>query len=328
VNFETVRIRRSAIAASGCRRDASIPRLGGHRLDAEGCITAYHDDTAWQRDVCAYTGVAEADLAADAVRAERDASARTREAREIARLERMARAEYKLLLHREWLAALDAAIEPGQPFHVLDYGCGASSFAALALEHPEVSCALAEANGTLLAYLRWLAERRGDGRIRVIALPARPNGYGGAARMRVDAAAVDGSFDAIVLADVLEHTLDPLRVLAHLLARLRPGGIALVNYPREIEGDWHTPEAFYQRRACLMLLRACCRPLIGRAWRRRAGRLPALALSLAHRAEPPLRSAAQRFARRVFARRGEALVAKVRNEAGRDVELAQLLADV
>lgn len=250
------------------------------------------------------------------------------EAREIARLERMAREDYKLALHREWLAALEAAIEPGEPFHALDYGSGASSFAALALEYPEVHCALAEANGALVGYLRWRAERRGDGRVRVIALPARANRYGGAARMRVDAAAVAGRFDAVVLADVLEHTLDPLRVLAHLLAQLRPGGIVLVNYPHEIEGDWHTPEAFYQRRACFLLLRACCQPLFTHVWRRREGPLPALALSLARRAEPPLRSAARRFARRVFAQRGGALVDKVRNEAGRDVDLAQLIADV
>jgi SAM-dependent methyltransferase len=242
-------------------------------LDAEDRISAYHAETAWQRDVRAYTGVNEA------------------EARELARFERMAREEYKVALHREWLAALDAAIEPGRPFHVLDYGCGTSSFAALALDRPEVRCALAEANDNLLGYLRWLTAQRGDGRIRVIALPARANGYGGAARMRVDAEVVDGMFDAIVLADVLEHTLDPLRVLAHLLGRLRAGGVALVNYPREIEGDWHTPEAFYQRRACFLLLRACCRPFGGHAWRRRPGPLPALALALARHAETPLRPA-------------------------------------
>jgi SAM-dependent methyltransferase len=180
----------------------------------------------------------------------------------------------------------------------------------------------------MLPYLRWKAERRGDGRLRVVALPARCSGYAGSARMRVDARAVTGRFDAIVLADVLEHTLDPLRVLIHLLGRLRPGGIAFVNYPADVDGDWHTPEAWHQRRACFLLLRSACRSAGGHAWRRRRDPLPFAARALARGAEPWLRLASRRYARRLFRERGDSLVARVRELSGRELRVQDLLADV
>jgi SAM-dependent methyltransferase len=298
------------------------------QLDAEGRIRAYHADPGWRREVCAYSGALEQDLAAAKARSDSSTPARLREAAELARLERMARADYKLALHREWLSALAASIEPGRPFHVLDYGCGTSSFSALALDFEEVMCTLAEAREVVLGYLRWRAQRRGDARLRVLTLPVRGARAGGAARLRVDVRAVEGPFDALVLADVLEHTLDPLRVLTHLLARLRPRGIAFVSYPCEIDGDWHTPEAYFQRRACFWLLRACSSQVVGRARRRRAGPLPALALGLARLAEPLVRHASRGFARRVFRERGTAIVAQVREQAGRAISVGELLADV
>ena len=293
-------------------------------MDAETCIRAYHDDVAWKEEVRAYTGASPASRAAEAT----PGSAADREAHEIARLECMAREDYKLSLHRDWLAALASAIEPGRPFHVLDYGCGASSYSALALGWREVHCTQAEANEVLLGYLRWRAARRSDGRVRVVALPVRGDGREVTARLRVEVGAIDGRFDAIVLADILEHTLDPLRVLTHLLERLRPGGIALVNYPSEIEGDWHTPEAYFQRAACFWLLRLCSRYVGGHARLRRRGPLPALALVVARLAEPVLRRGARRFARRVFQEQGAALVAQVREKAGREISVGDLLADV
>ena len=293
--------------------------------EAERRIRAYHGDRGWREDVRAYTGVEppaqDTGTGALAPRA-------VGEAHHLAHLEQMAREDYKLRLHAEWLAALADAVEPGRPFQVLDYGCGAASFASLALAWPEVRCTLAEASEVLLGYLRWRVARRGDARLEVVTLPARRGCSGATARLRIDVAAVEGRFDAIVLADVLEHTLDPLRVLVHLLARLRPGGIAFVNYPSEIDGDWHTPEAFFQRAACFWLLRLCCRHANGHAWRRRAGPLPALALALARAGEPLLRRASRRFARRVFAERGASIVARVRELAGRELRVEELLSDV
>jgi len=296
-------------------------------VDAEARIRAYHADTSWRSQVADYAGIPVSRVAGEAP-ADPVEAPLPRDAHELARMERMARADYKLALHREWLIALAASLVPGRTFCVLDYGCGASSFAALALEFPDVRCTLAEARPNVLAYLRWCAGRRADGRIGVLALSVRSARHGGPARLRVDVAAVAERFDAVVLADVLEHTLDPLRVLAHLLGRLRAGGIAFVSYPLEIDGDWHTPEAYFQRRACFWLLRVCTRRVAGRARRKRCGPLPALALAFARIVEPSLRLASRRFARRVFRERGAELVARVRDQAGRAVSVGELLADV
>jgi SAM-dependent methyltransferase len=298
-------------------------------IDAEDRIRSFHADRGWRADVCAYLGVAEAELDAGADAPPPQSSpARVRAAREIARLEAMARADYKLALHREWLDALARKVVPGRELCVLDYGSGAGGFAALALGWPEVRVRLAETSDLLLGYLRWKALRRRDGRCDVVALPARAGRNGRTARLRVEVGAVTGGFDALVLADVLEHTLDPLRVLIHLLARLRPQGLAFVNYPSEIDGDWHTPEAFYQRAACYRLLRACCAHAGGHVWRRRGGALPGIALALARLVEPWLRLVSRRFARRVFAERGASIVARVREHAGRELRVEDLVADV
>jgi 2-polyprenyl-3-methyl-5-hydroxy-6-metoxy-1,4-benzoquinol methylase len=45
------------------------------------------------------------------------------------------------------------------------------------------------------------------------------------------AAAVEGSFDALLFADVLEHLPDPQKTLAALLGRLAPGGRVYVSLP-------------------------------------------------------------------------------------------------
>jgi SAM-dependent methyltransferase len=318
-------------AAPGLKGSAPQPDPGSRSrcLDAERRIRAYHADRTWQADVCAYSGLSEAELLSrDAAPEAADASSRTATAREIARHEEMARAEYKLALHRDWLKALAAAVRPGRPFHVLDYGCGASSFVHFALDWPEVHGTLAEAGEVMLPYMRWRSERRGDGRTRVVGLSARRSRYHGSARLRVDVSGVSGAFDAIVLADVLEHTLDPLRVLIHLLAHLRPGGIAFVNYPSEVDGDWHTPEAYFQRQACFLLLRSGCRDVGGHTWRRRPEPLPSAALALARCAEPWLRRASRRFARHIFQERGDSLVARIRELSGRELSVGDLLADV
>ncbi len=317
-------------AAPGLKGAAPLPDPGSRsrRLDALSRIRAYHADRTWQADVCAYSGLSEQELFPRESAPEPGGSTGASTAQEIARHERMAREEYKLALHRDWLAVLAAAVRPGIPFQLLDYGCGASSFASLALDWPEVHCTLAEASEVMLPYLRWRSERRGDGRTRVVALSAQRSRYSGSARLRVDASGVAGGFDAIVLADVLEHTLDPLRVLIHLLARLRPGGLAFVNYPSDVDGDWHTPEAYFQRRACFLLLRSGCRYAGGHAWRRRMEPLPWAALALARCAEPWLRRASKRFARRVFRQRGASLVARIRELSGRELSVAELLADV
>jgi methionine biosynthesis protein MetW len=54
----------------------------------------------------------------------------------------------------------------------------------------------------------------------------------------VETAAPEGSFDALIAADVLEHLKDPWTALARYAALLEPGGTAVVSLPNV--GHWST----------------------------------------------------------------------------------------
>jgi SAM-dependent methyltransferase len=342
-----------------------MPMLGNMPIDPdferrEGEIHAYESGTGWLADVMEYAGLdleACADLVACFFRdragrevpmdlaawaAEID-DATYEEKRKavceargwssdlslagILHLEAIGREAYKHTLHSEWLTMLDATITPGQALRILDYGCGASSFGDLALERPEVHCTLADVDPEVVAWLRWKYERRAPGRVTLHALELR-NAISKRARVSVDCSSIEGRYDVIVLADILEHTLDPLEVLAHLLPRLNPGGFIFVNYPSEIEGDWHTPEAFHLRPWCFALLRLWGSRVSPCIYRVRSGRWPKLALRLLDAARPRLLRRAQRFTRRTFRKQGEQLAAAVRERAHRKVTAEQLLASV
>jgi SAM-dependent methyltransferase len=45
-----------------------------------------------------------------------------------------------------------------------------------------------------------------------------------------------GGFDVVTLWDVIEHTPDPSRVVAHVAKLIRPGGLLVINYPDR--GSW------------------------------------------------------------------------------------------
>ncbi|MDQ0426491.1 MULTISPECIES: class I SAM-dependent methyltransferase [Cellulomonas] len=55
--------------------------------------------------------------------------------------------------------------------------------------------------------------------------------------MDVDAALGGRTFDVLVLADVLEHVLDPVDVLRRLLPLLRPGGSVVMSIPNVAHGS-------------------------------------------------------------------------------------------
>ena len=67
--------------------------------------------------------------------------------------------------------------------------------------------------------------------------------------------AVDGSEDfgvnrysAITTLDCLEHTFEPLQIITKLLTALRPGGLLVINFPKETDfSNAHIPEAQAQR---------------------------------------------------------------------------------
>jgi len=319
-------------------------------------MRAYHDDVGWLADLAGYAGLDREELRdllgcffADRAAAEIPDWAKDREdpafeARretlcrahgwsasmplcKLVHYELMARESYKVALHVEWLEALEILRAPGAPLQVLDYGCGVGSFGNLALSFDEVRCTLADMDPKLVHYLAW-KHRDLPERLRVqrlegdCALPPR------AARVPVDSRSISGRYDAIALADVLEHTIDPFRILRQLLARIRPGGIVFVNYPKEIEGDWHTPEAFHLRRGCFLLLRLCARRIRPHTWRMRSHRWRRIVLRVARAANPALYRGAARFARAYFERHGRELAEIVRTRAHRELSLEDLLASV
>jgi SAM-dependent methyltransferase len=234
---------------------------------------------------------------------------------------------HKRALYREWLDALELLREPGRELRILDYGCGTAPFAQLALAHPEVRCTLADVDPRVLDYLAFRCARRFEGRAAVHWLRAAPGRGSAHTRVRVEDRALEGRFHAILLADVLEHTLDPLGDLLQLFPHLEPGGLLFVHFPRAIEGDWHTPEAFHLRRWCFALLRATCCRRSAHTWQARPGAPARLALRLAGLLHVPLGRRAARFARRYFAQHGEEL-ARVIASRGRATSARELQASV
>jgi 2-polyprenyl-3-methyl-5-hydroxy-6-metoxy-1,4-benzoquinol methylase len=246
----------------------------------------------------------------------------------IVHLEYIAREDYKLELHQEWLEALEGAIRPGGEFRVLDYGCGASSFSDLALARPEVCCTVADADPGVVDYLAWKYGRRARGRVTARALASPDTRISSRARVKVDFRRIAGKYDAIVLADVLEHTLDPLAVLLHMIAQLGRDGLLFVNYPREIEGDWHTPEAYSLWPWCQGLLRGSCNRLGRWTWRKVSGRRSAAVSRVLAALHPLLRRRARRFARNHFREHGRELVEVVQARAQRRITVEELIASV
>lgn len=329
---------------------------GGARDRAVARMRAYHDDLNWQVRLAEYAGLDREEFGdflgcffADRATSELPAWARNREsaayaerrdalcrergwkaATPLCRLvhyELMAREAYKAPLHIEWLQALAATVRPGEPFSVLDYGCGVGSFGNLSLAFDEVHCTLADVDPELVEYLEW-KHRDLAARIRIHPLSEEGDPPANLVRVPVDSRSVSGTYDAIALADVLEHLLDPLRVLRHLLSLLRPGGLVFVNYPHEIHGDWHTPEAFYLRRWCYLLLHSCARRVRPHTLKMRRAPWAPGSLRLARSFNPALYRRAMSFAHSYFRQHGDELAEMVRSLGKRDITTGDLLESV
>lgn len=102
-----------------------------------------------------------------------------------------------------------------RPLRLLEVGCGAG--ATLRLLREQGMCAWAaavEANEAAAAEARNHADRLMVGDIE---------------RMELDIA--DGSLDAVICLDVLEHLIDPWRTASRLAALLRPDGAMILSIP-------------------------------------------------------------------------------------------------
>jgi len=233
----------------------------------------------------------------------------------------------RLKLTGEWLHSLHRLGPERRALHIMDFGCGASSYAELALNlWPSIRATLVDVDPSVVEYLRFRYSRYGE-RVRCVAPPATVR-LTKRARVDVDHRVLGDRYDAMVMSDVLEHTLDPLAILIHMVRQLNPGGLMFINYPHYIEGDWHTPEAFHMRAWCFRYVRRVCRPGGTYSWfRNGSGRpgLPCLALEMLH---PLILWKSRRFARAYFREHGQALVEQVAVRARRQVTVEELLASV
>ncbi len=148
--------------------------------------------------------------------------------------------------------------ERGEGTKVLDLGCGPGY----------ISAALA-ARGYAVTAVDFFAPEE---------LPAGVESV--AADLNLGGPAMEGRFDYVLLADVLEHLLDPTRLLAWAVGRLEPGGHMVICVPnvahlyvrlKLLMGNFdYAPRGildrthlhFYTRKTFLALLRECgLRPL-------------------------------------------------------------------
>jgi len=100
---------------------------------------------------------------------------------------------------------------------VLDCGCGAGDVSALLTEHARVVVSLDVAQANVVQTRRNLLERFG----RAMVLRA------GAEELPF----TDGQFDAVILADVIEHIPRRAQAVAELARVLRPGGLLIMATP-------------------------------------------------------------------------------------------------
>jgi SAM-dependent methyltransferase len=70
------------------------------------------------------------------------------------------------------------------------------------------------------------------------------------------------AYDAIACLEVLEHVINPLEVVRHLVDHLKPGGALFVNFVDEPGGDENLAEAAAQRADTIAYLGRALRPVV------------------------------------------------------------------
>ena len=308
-------------------------------------LSAYHAPSDWLGGVIEYSAMDRAVFAdymacffreqfpqedldlppwAEDARSATYAQGRARDLSVVIHSELMARDPYKVPIHEGWIEALEGRAEAG--FEILDIGAGTSSYCELARRlHPGVRAVLAEVHPGLCEYLRW--KYRGDDTVRVVLLETIAPKITTQHRVHIDLSPIPGGADAIVLGDVLEHSLDPLGMLLELRRKLRPNGLWMIAFASYIEGDWHTPEAYYLRPWCLRLLTRVARRINKHCWQGRSGAKVSLTARGFGAARPVLAALSRRFARSYFRENGEDLCAEVR-ATGREITVDELLRSV
>jgi 2-polyprenyl-3-methyl-5-hydroxy-6-metoxy-1,4-benzoquinol methylase len=136
----------------------------------------------------------------------------------------------------------------GRAGDLCEYGCGVAPVTAwLHPRFPAWRYTLVDLPSPMLEFARW----RFRGAANVEALEP---GLG-------DDLPLTRSYDAIVCLEVLEHVINPLAVVRHLVARLKPGGALFVNFVDEPGGDENLRESAAERAATIEYLNGVLRPV-------------------------------------------------------------------
>ena len=115
-----------------------------------------------------------------------------------------------------------------------EYGCGVAPITAwLRPRFPGWRYTLVDLPSPMLDFARWRFRRFAN-------VEAREPGLGADLPLTRD-------YDAIACLEVLEHVINPLEVVRHLVAHLKPGGALFVNFVDEPGGDENLLESAAQR---------------------------------------------------------------------------------
>jgi 2-polyprenyl-3-methyl-5-hydroxy-6-metoxy-1,4-benzoquinol methylase len=122
-----------------------------------------------------------------------------------------------------------------------EYGCGVAPVTAwLRPRFPGWRYTLVDLPSPMLEFARWRFRDHAN-------VDSAEPGLGADLPLRRD-------YDVIACLEVLEHVVNPLEVVQHLVAHLRPGGALLVNFVEEPGGDENLVESAAQRKETIAYL--------------------------------------------------------------------------
>jgi len=131
-----------------------------------------------------------------------------------------------------WVAA--PMRRAGRSGDFCEYGSGVAPVTAWLLPRfPAWRYTLVDLPSPMLDFARWRFRRFAN-------VEAREPGFGADLPL-------DRGYDVITCLEVLEHVINPLEVVRHLVAHLKPGGSLLLNFVDEPGGDENLTESAAQR---------------------------------------------------------------------------------
>jgi len=130
-----------------------------------------------------------------------------------------------------------------------EYGCGVAPITAwLRPRFPAWRYTIVDVPSPMLDFARWRFRALGN-------VEALEPGLGSDLPLARD-------YDVIACLEVLEHVINPLEVVRHLVAHLKPGGTLFVNFVDEPGGDENLRESAAQRGETIAYLGRALRPVV------------------------------------------------------------------